>query len=163
MSSKAPQRGGPINPGWLAIAVQVLIFLSRSDETCPSSRMAGQIGAHAVFLRRILALLARANLVEAYEGREGGYRLARPPATITLAAVYHALQAAGNEGLIPLEPARGPALEPGLRLVFAEIGREFEETMLTLLERYTLADILGRAEHLKGQAGEVADWSGNCT
>jgi Rrf2 family transcriptional repressor of oqxAB len=149
MSSTTPPRGGLVNPGWFAIAVQTLVVLSRSGETCPSTMLAGQVGAHAVFLRRLLALLGRAHLIEAHEGREGGYRLAQAPEQITLATIYRALQQEGGDGFIPLEPARGPALEPGLRWTFAEIGREFEASALSILERYTLADVLARAEQVK--------------
>jgi Rrf2 family protein len=149
MASSSPQRGGIVNPGWFAIAVQSLVFLSRSGETYPSSTLAGQVGAHAVFLRRLLALLGRAGLIEAREGREGGYRLAQAPEHMTLSAVYRALQQEGGDGFIPLEPTRGPALEPGVRMTLFEVGHEFEAAALTILERYTLADVLARAEQLK--------------
>jgi Rrf2 family transcriptional repressor of oqxAB len=157
MTGTTPQRGGLVNPGWFAIAVQALVVLSRSEATCPSTMLAGQVGAHAVFVRRLLALLGRAGLIEAREGRDGGYRLARAPEEIKLSTIYRALQQAGGENLIPLEPGRGPGpgLEPGLRLVFAEIGQQFEEIALTLLDRYTLADVVARAEQLRDQPPEA--------
>lgn len=44
------------------------------------------------FLPRVMTELARAGLVEGRAGRTGGYRLARPAATITLLDVIHALE-----------------------------------------------------------------------
>lgn len=155
MTGTTPQRGGLVNPGWFAIAVQALVYLSRAEDNCSSSTLSGQVGAHAVFLRRLLALLGRAGLIEAHEGREGGYRLAQKPEEIKLSTVYRALQQEGGDGFIPLEPSRGPMIEPGLRLTFAEIGHEFEQAALSILERYTLADVLARAGQLKDQTPEA--------
>jgi Rrf2 family transcriptional regulator, repressor of oqxAB len=77
--------------GWFPVAVQALVYLAQSDAACSSSAMAPELNAHAVFRRRVLAQLGRANQIEAREGRDGGYRLARSPEQITLAVVYRAV------------------------------------------------------------------------
>ncbi|HLG77500.1 MAG TPA: Rrf2 family transcriptional regulator, partial [Ktedonobacteraceae bacterium] len=61
-------RGIPHNHRWFAVAVQALLVLAESEEACSSSTMAQEVKAHAVFLRRILAQLARAHLIQAREG-----------------------------------------------------------------------------------------------
>ena len=152
MPSEANNQSAPVNPSWFAVALQVLVFLNHTrGEVCPSATIADQMRAHAVFLRRITAYLVRAGIVEAHEGREGGYRLARPAEQINLADVYRALQATGTGALLPIEPERGPQLEPGLRLAFKEIGDEFTACILAILEKRTLADLTQRAESLSGQ------------
>src|SRR5450759_4707185 len=77
--------------GWFRVAVQALVVLAGNDETCSSAMIAEALDAHAVFLRRVLAQLVRANLVAAREGRDGGYRLTRPAGEITLADVFCAI------------------------------------------------------------------------
>ncbi len=49
-------------PGWFPVAVQALVVLAESDELCSSSTMAQDLHAHAVFVRRVLTHLVRANL-----------------------------------------------------------------------------------------------------
>lgn len=82
------------NPGWFPVAVQALLVLAETDGACSSSAMAQDLKAHAVFLRRVLARLVRANLVRAREGRDGGYRLARSADQIMLAEIYQAVTVA---------------------------------------------------------------------
>ena len=147
MPSEANNQGGPVNPGWFAVALQALVFLNHTQgQVCPSATIADGLRAHAVFLRRIVAYLVRAGIVEAREGREGGYRLARPAEEINLADVYRALQATGTGTLLPIQPEHGPQLEPGLSLAFKELGDEFTVCILDVLSKRTLADLIKQAE-----------------
>ncbi len=145
MSQLMPSRFGPVSPGWFAVAVQTLVMLAHSEDICPSANLADKVGAHAVFLRRLLAPLARAGLVEAREGRVGGYRLARQPQEITLGAVYRALQGCPAENTIPLEPTSGPTLHPALRRAFDAISQEVDAAILMVMDKHTLAELVERA------------------
>jgi Rrf2 family protein len=54
--------------------------------------VAERMGLPARYTPQILMLLARAGLAEARAGRDGGYRLARPPDEITLLEVVEAAE-----------------------------------------------------------------------
>src|SRR4051812_19640219 len=82
-----------VGQSWFAMAVHALALLARSPGGYPSAYLAGSVNPHAVFLRKVVAHLVRAGLVVAREGREGGYRLARPAERITLADVYRVMYA----------------------------------------------------------------------
>jgi Rrf2 family transcriptional regulator, repressor of oqxAB len=130
--------------GWFPVAVQALVFLSETDgasTTCrPSSAMAHDLQSHAVFLRRVLAQLGRANLIQAREGRDGGYRLARPAEQITLAEVYQAVNA-----LDPTDHTAGASDVPTpVQSALDEIEAEAERQRLEVLGRFTLASVLQR-------------------
>jgi Rrf2 family transcriptional regulator, repressor of oqxAB len=146
MSQPMPSRFGPVSPGWFAIAVQALAVLSYIDDVCASTSLAHKVGAHAVFLRRLLAPLVRAGIVEAREGRIGGYRLARQPEQITLGDIYRALQAGPAENIIPLEPANSPPINPALRRAFDEISLEVDAAILAVMDTHTLAELVERAK-----------------
>jgi Rrf2 family transcriptional repressor of oqxAB len=146
MTIPATPRFGSVNPAWFAVAVRALLALAHADDTCPSGELAGSIGSHAVFLRRILAPMVRAGFVEAREGRVGGYRLARPPAEITLADVQRALLSGVYDDAIPLEASRGPAIPPALRQVFAGIAAEADAAVQVVLARHTLSELLAALE-----------------
>jgi Rrf2 family transcriptional repressor of oqxAB len=152
MSQPMLSRFGPVSPGWFAVAVQALAVLVHTEDVCPSANLAGQVGSHAVFLRRLLAPLVRAGIVEAREGRVGGYRLARQPEQITLGDIYRALQTCPIDDTIPLEPARGPLLDPALRRAFGEISQEVDAAILAVMDARTLAELVKRARQIHDAA-----------
>jgi Rrf2 family protein len=126
--------------GWYYTAVNALATLATSEGTCSSATIAQGVDAHAAHLRRVLALLGRAGIVEAREGRAGGYRLARDPQDITLAEVFKAVQAAE-----PLEDAAASNCRRSCVFeVLDEIGLEAEREVLLVLERHSLASLLAR-------------------
>ncbi len=155
MQSRQYMPRGPVNPGWFAAALQILILIERSGggKVCSSGDLASQLHAHAVFLRRIFARLVRAGIAEAREGRDGGYLLARPAEQITLADVYRALQSNETGATLPFELPRGLELEHSLCHAFSDIGAEVDASILRTLERHTLAELAGRA---RGQEAERA-------
>ena len=103
--------------------------------------MAQDLKAHAVFVRRVLAHLVRANIVQAREGRDGGYRLARPADHITLAEVYQAVTVADQQ---EEDTACSSGVNVRVQAVLDEVGAEAEQRLLELLGRYTLASVLER-------------------
>lgn len=137
-------------PGWFLVGVQALLLLARCDTVCTSAMIAGQMGAHAVYMRRVIALLVRAHLVEAREGRDGGYRLACPAERITLAAVYRAVrEQSGVEGEEPAHTGQAghdPARQSGMHQALYEVLAETEAQMVSVLERHTLASLAARAD-----------------
>jgi Rrf2 family transcriptional regulator, repressor of oqxAB len=127
-------------PGWFPVAVQALVVIAETDKPCPSSAMAQGLKAHAVFVRRVLAHLVRANIVQAREGRDGGYRLARPADHITLAEVYQAVTVADLQE----ENTACSGVNARVQIVLDAVGAEAEQRLLELLGRYTLASVLER-------------------
>ncbi len=127
-------------------AVHALATLATSEGNCSSATLAQGVHAHAVHLRRVLALLACGGIVEAREGRGGGYRLAREPQDITLADIFGAVRIA-----VPTDSAVPDSCALScLSLALDEIGLEAETQVLGLLERHTLASLLARAAQLGG-------------
>lgn len=133
-------RGMSYGPNWFPVAVQALVILTRSDEPCSSNTMAQGLRAHAVFLRRVLAQLVRANLIKAREGRDGGYRLARSAESITLAEVYQAVKTPESAD----HAANAAGVDARVQAFLDEIGVEAERHLLELLDQETLASVVER-------------------
>lgn len=93
------------------------------------------------YLVQILIQLKRIGLIESVRGREGGYKLARPPHKIILAEVVRE-----TGGPILPRANSGPAVEP----VFGAIWQEIEETITKALDKITFEDILNRAKGREG-------------
>ncbi len=127
------------------MALHALAVLAQSEEGYPSAFIASSVNTHAVFLRRILRELVAAGLVEAREGRAGGYRLARPPRRITLAEVYRAVEPEGPLAPSPAEPNVRCPVGAGMRFAFADAARAAGEGLTGALARRTLDELSRRA------------------
>lgn len=124
--------------GWFRVAVQALVVIAESDGACSSTVIAQEVKAHATFCRRVMAQLVPAHLVVAREGRDGGYRLARPAHSITLAEVYQAVKPAS-------QPERITTCQPEnarIQHLLDEVATEVEHALMAKLEGYTLASLM---------------------
>lgn len=90
------------------------------------------------FLQNILVELRHAELVEAQRGREGGFRLARPAAEITVADVIRAVSGplATVRGVRPPAIEYTPAAEP-----LREVWVALRANIRSIMEHVTLADL----------------------
>ena len=94
------------------------------------------------FLENILLELRRAEIVSSQRGAEGGYRLAKPAAEVSLADVIRAVEGpiATVRGARP-EEAEYAGAAAGLRDVWIEL----RTGMRAVLEETSLADLVERA------------------
>lgn len=137
--------GGAATPRWFGYALQSLVYLSHhacNQSRCPSGEIALKICTEATLTRRILALLAKADIVEAREGRDGGYALRKSPDTITLAEVYRALHIVDPLFSGMMDTANDGAIGTEVKPVFMEVVRESEKRLMDVLERRTIADLI---------------------
>jgi Rrf2 family iron-sulfur cluster assembly transcriptional regulator len=74
--------------------IRAMIAIARADLQEPMStpRIADAMAIPIRFLPQVMADLARAGLVDSTGGRRGGYRLARPAASISLLQMIEALE-----------------------------------------------------------------------
>ena len=113
------------------------------------------------FLEFILLTLRKAGILQSRIGKGGGYWLALPPGRITLASVIRALegdfapvQCLSETNKTSCEECRDE-LTCGIRLVMTDVNN----TLSSVLERLTLADILERSEHARQRASKNIDYS----
>jgi Rrf2 family protein len=94
------------------------------------------------FLVQILLQLKTAGLAASVRGASGGYQLARPPESITLAAVINAIddRTLAPRSALP-EANRSPVVQTLLR-----VWREIQAEEQRLLEQLTLAELLRRTQ-----------------
>ncbi|WP_337098177.1 Rrf2 family transcriptional regulator [Paenibacillus sp. YIM B09110] len=130
---------------WFGLSLQALVILAQKPNICPSAEIASRLDADATLLRRVLVKLARENLIETREGRDGGYRLKRSPESITLADVYTALKVGEPLCSNMLDTASSQEFGLEMKAAFTEIASEVERKTLEALQPYTIADLAQRA------------------
>ncbi|WP_437500452.1 Rrf2 family transcriptional regulator [Sorangium sp. So ce1099] len=146
-----------MSSGRFAIATHALALLAQTGESCASDALSASINTNPAFLRRILARLSQAGLIEAREGRSGGYRLARPAKAIRLSEVYAAVEPEGAIAPSPCEPNAKCPIGAGIQRAFDEVAEAANEGLLRGLAHKTVADIALRAQHLGRPAPSRAD------
>lgn len=141
-------RGSQIGPPRFAIAVHVLTWLAKSGSFLSSASIASEVNSHATFLRRVLATLVQSGLVEAREGRDGGYSLRLPADRITLADIYMAVKSEPCEAAV--KPDSCEAVEnvdcgnEGAQLdrTLEHIMNEADLLTVEYLKKYSIADLI---------------------
>lgn len=134
--------------GRFAIATHALALLAQSEEGYPSDFIAESINTNPAFLRRVLARLSQAGLIEAREGRGGGYRLSRPAKEILLSEIHAAIEPGGVIAPSPCEPNRRCQIGAGIRKAFDEVAQVANDGLMRGLSQKTVHDISLRAQQL---------------
>jgi Rrf2 family protein len=137
-------------------AVRALLALTEADgEPMTGERVARTQDLPVRFVENTLAELRRAGMVQSQRGRDGGYRLARPPDQIAVADVIRVLEG-------PLAEVNGVRPEAtthtGAATHLRDVWVATRAALRMVLESVTLADIATGelpevVEELLGQPG----------
>lgn len=129
-----------------ALHCTTVLGLVPSEASIPASRLAEYHGVPAAYLAKALQGLSRAGIVESVVGRRGGYRLAKPPAEITLLDVVDALEGQGPTFHCSEIRKRGPAqVSPRLYSPVCAIAQAMyraDEAWRAELAHTTVGDLL---------------------
>jgi len=122
----------------------VIKALAKNWESPKSARgIAEELGLQEFPVRQALLRLRKAGILQAGKGRQGGYRLTKPPEKIPLFSVLEIL-ANGEPALALLSERgrRGRPLTPDKRDPLAGFWERLEKEFRKPLEEKTLADLL---------------------
>ena len=126
-----------------SIAVHVLILISESTSPMTSDQMAGSVGTNASYIRKILSLLKKAEIIDGHRGISG-YSLTVAPEQLTLLQIYQAVMKEQKIHLLDIHQNSsdrcivGRHIGPVLTGMFAEI----EEAFARILSEKNLADCI---------------------
>lgn len=127
----------------LATAIHVAGMLSFAEEMpMTSDAIAASCGTNPVVIRRIVGQLTRSGLVSVKKGTGGGARLSRPPAEITLADIYEALDEGALFDVPQLELAHPCPVGRVVRPVLADYLGRAEKEMIGFLAGIRLAEVI---------------------
>ena len=128
--------------GSFSLAVHALVYLSHKGGSVSSEELARNICTNAARVRRDMAGLKKAGLIETHEGQDGGYCLRADAGTLTLQQVAQAVQATfvgctWHSGDTNLECA----ISSGMADVMDELYQRLNEQCGSFLSEITIADI----------------------
>jgi len=125
----------------LSLALHTLSHMAAEpDRMRTSAHIAEHAGTNPVVVRRVLGVLRKAGLLTSEKGHAGGWRLARPPESISLADVYLAL----DERLVASDSAHVPpscSVEHALHARVSDVLEEVEQSLIERLSETSIADV----------------------
>lgn len=75
-----------------SVAVHALVFLNHKGVTLSSEELAKNVCTNPARIRKVMAKLKKAGLVDTKEGIDGGYHFVLDPASVTLRQISEALE-----------------------------------------------------------------------
>ncbi|WP_221584594.1 Rrf2 family transcriptional regulator [Microbacterium sp. G2-8] len=130
-----------------SIAVHALCWIElaarRGERPLTSERIAESLASNPVLVRRLLAPLRGAGIVESGRGPGSGWTITRPTDDIRLSDVRQALAADPLFAMHPHEPKQTCPVGYGIRPVLASVYKDVEAVVDLELSRRTVSDVLG--------------------
>ncbi|MCI5956466.1 MAG: Rrf2 family transcriptional regulator [Clostridiales bacterium] len=126
-----------------SVAVHALILISESPKPIDSERMARSVGTNASYIRKILGLLKKANIVGSHRGVTG-FSLLLPPERLTLLRVYQAVMGESQCHLLDIHQNASDQCIVGrhIRPVLTSMFEQAESAFTRALSEQTLAQCI---------------------
>jgi Rrf2 family protein len=133
--------------GLLAILAVVDIALNANQRPLSAKSLATRYNLAPRYLEPMLQMLVHVGILKGIRGPHGGYRLGRPPATLTVADILHAALSDSND---PYPPLRKNPLVAKIILPSVDLA---ERMMSDTLKSVTIESLANRAATV-GVAGD---------
>jgi Rrf2 family protein len=126
-----------------AIATHIMASLGyAAGGEVHSAEIAGSVNTSASFVRRILARLSKAGLVQTSTGKGGACWLARSPRDISLLEIYCAVDAPKAFAIHQYPAEKRCTVSCGIKLVLEQVLAETQQAFEQRLRRISLAQVV---------------------
>ena len=124
-----------------SVAIHILILISESPTPLNSDQMAGSVGTNASYIRKILALLKKAKVIDGHRGISG-YSMAVAPERLSLLQIYQAVTEEPKTHLFDIHqnPSDQCIVGRHIRPVLTDMFTDIEEAFSRTLAGKTLAE-----------------------
>ena len=125
-------------------AIHALILISESAKPLTSQEIAASVGTNASYIRKLIGLLKKRDIVESRRG-VGGFTIKPKTAELTLLQIYQAVQETETPRILDIHQNPSDACIVGrhIRPVLTELFTQVEDVFSRALAEKTLADCIG--------------------
>ena len=134
--------------GEYAIKAMLDLAMHRGRALVPIQEIAARQAIPQRYLEQVLLALKRAGLLTSKRGSTGGYHLTTAPDEITVGAILRAVEG----GSAPFESVPQGRGNGGRDHDLGELWAEIAEAVGGVVDRWTLGDLMARAEERRGSA-----------
>lgn len=134
-----------------SVALHILVMISESQANLTSSFLANSVGTNPSYVRKVISLLKKADLIASQQGRSG-YALTGPASSISLLAIYQATQEVMQVQLFDIHQNGnqdcpvGRYIEAGLQPIFQELADGLAQDLASR----SLQDVINKLYQVKG-------------
>lgn len=125
-----------------SVALHILTLLAaKGTGLLTSEEIASSVDTNPVVIRRVMASLRESGLVESRPGVNGGWKLSKSAASISLCSVFDSVQ---EDGLLSMHAHPNPHCPVGghIRESLQDVFAEAEKALHSSLSKRTVADVL---------------------
>lgn len=109
-----------------------------------------KLGISKIYLEQVFSLLKHGGIVNSIKGSQGGYQLTNVPQQITAYDILSAVETSLFENTEETIKDKAPDIEAAMcNAIFAPL----DATIISTLQKITLADLVAEAEKQKGDDG----------
>lgn len=123
-------------------ALHIMACLAFAGEWMDSRALAASVNTNPVVVRRLLAALRRAGLIETVTGKNGGARLLRAPSRISLLKIYDAIEPRAVLAINERKASRRCQVSCNMKRVMTSISEEADEALRRYLRGRTLQNVV---------------------
>jgi Rrf2 family protein len=135
--------------GEYAIKAMLDLAMHRGRTLVPIQEIAERQAIPQRYLEQVLLALKRAGLLTSKRGSTGGYHLTKAADEITVGAVLRAVEGSSAPFDSGSHGRRNGSRDPS---DLGELWREIGEAVAGVVDRWTLGDLVARAEERRGAA-----------
>jgi len=128
-----------------SVHIMTLLAAHSQDELQTSDVLAGYIRTNPTVVRRLLAKMVEAKLIDSFKGKSGGVRLAKTPNQITLKDIYKAVS--DDKNLLNCRDVEAPKackVSCSMKEIFEGVAAGLEANSMAYLAKIKLSDILAK-------------------
>lgn len=126
-----------------SVAIHILVMITESEKSLTSQALAISVGTNASYIRKVIGLLKKSELICSYQGKSG-YKLTKAPNQISLFDIYYATQEIDRVNLFQIHQNPnescpvGKYIENTLKPIFLEVEIHLAKEM----SNQTLEDVI---------------------
>lgn len=124
-----------------SVALHILIFVSETTDVASSERLATSVNTNSSYIRKIVALLKKGDIITSHQGKAGFY-LKKDKKRLTLEDIYIALYPEKKLFHIHQNPNKDCPIGSRIEYILAPLFRDTEKHLLTQLRQLTLSDVI---------------------
>jgi Rrf2 family protein len=125
----------------IAVHIMTILAFHRSEEIC-SGDIAISVNTNASFVRRVLARLSKAGLVNASKGKGGHCSLAKPSKKISLFDIYKAVEAPKAFSIHNYPTQKGCDISCSIKPTLERILDKTQRSLEASLKKESLAKVI---------------------
>lgn len=135
-----------------SVALHLLVMISESGKNLTSQELAESVGTNSSYIRKVIALLKNADIINSHQGKSG-YQLVKAPKDLTLLEIYQATQEIAHIHLFQMhqnvnfECPVGKHIEKAVNPIFLSINSQLENG----LSNQTLSNVIDNLYHEANQ------------